>query len=231
MIFMSCESLNDPYTVAPEQIFLKSQTKWNTNTNSNAKENILEYISYDKSGKILESINYHQNGNISSRSQFDYEGNLGEELTKFFDVNGELINSNKSKYQYNNGLLVEKVSLDSDGSAIRRIVYDYNSSGELIKKVEFDVINNSSNELRYSYDYNESGNVVTRTINDLSNSSIKKDSLVYGNDFVDVFQINNGNFEVKTTIHYNRNGLVTTEVHTNSQGKVVKRFVYDYEFY
>ncbi|MFP4369373.1 MAG: hypothetical protein ACOC2K_04270 [Bacteroidota bacterium] len=112
-----------------------------------------EYFTYkfDVNGKIDRKFEFDNGWNITKTIDYTYDelGNLAK--AEEFENNGHLTNSTSYNYNYNNnGLLVERKVINSNGSMQRRDSLVY-KSGQAISRIIFDSDNRIKNVHEFKY--------------------------------------------------------------------------------
>lgn len=233
LLLWGCDAIDNSVTPT-EEVIIKSLSKWNVDVETSVKNNLVLYQEFTQDGRLLISEAYFETGILSSSSQFSYDDNTGEEVTVIYDESGEEVKKEFCEYKYEDKKVITKKLLDSDGKVLKTLTYDYNSEGRVIKTTEINAQTGSEVSTQFNYQFNNSGNLVERVIIDNDGTVRRRDSLNYRGDINSIEIINfdlHGAVDVVKTYIYNYNGNVTTEIESNSSGKILRKFRYEYTYY
>lgn len=232
IVIVSCDTYNS--TEPQFDKIIETATKWKVNPLSNQKIHIISFKKFNEIGNILIEEHYYESGDIKSRSLYSYQNNRSEESITLFDENGIQVDEEFCNYTYDGDKIIEKQLLDESGNILKILQFDYNSEGRLVKTVEIDNVTGNTNFTEYNYNFNQNGNMIERIILSENGEVKTRDSLNYiGNlNTIEVINFNSSGFihTVKTFI-YDLNGKVTTEYESDSDGNIVRKYIYEYTYF
>jgi hypothetical protein len=134
---------------------------------------------YDDSGRRSEwKINSVDDG-LLAVTQYVYENGIVKSVNSY-DVNGEMVDS--FKYKYDSGNTTEFVHYGPESDLINYVEYEYDDSSKLTRELKFMMNNKLSKIINYEYD--KDGNVSRETVYD--NEGNIQQYFTYEYDFVEV---------------------------------------------
>jgi hypothetical protein len=227
---------NNPTGYNPNQRTVKSVTKWQCNLTTGDKVIKLNFKEFDKNGYLTHEEFYTTSGKISYESIFSYNGYISNEKVNYFNSNGSIDSTKLASYFYDTkGNITQKITFNALGDTLNIFNYVYNTNGNLIKKSEFETNGNLKSEINYSYNYDVGGKIVSVYQNSSNDGLyLTKDSVVYLPENKKIEKItfdSQGKIQSIRSFYYDKYGNTTTELETLKDGTVLKKFVYDYEFY
>jgi hypothetical protein len=180
------------------------------------------------------NVNYFETGEINYKSVFEYiSKDTSVEAKTVYDESGNVLNETTTNYIYNeNGNIEKSIKFNENGEVTNVYLYEYDNQGNLLKKTStFNA--DSLNTVEYSYRYNDNGNVIERVLNDNGTSHSEfRDSVIYSsNNEINIFKYENNHLASVTSYLYNNNGLIYKEVVSDSEGKIIEKYLYEYTFY
>lgn len=222
--------------VEPTKKIIKSESKWLLDPISEIRIQKVYYKEFDKLGFLNKFEEYDDKGILDVENTYTYSDNVSFEEKKFFNLSGSIDSVQKNYYVYNlSGKISRKIVCDKAGDTLSILSYDYDTKGNLTKKVEYSLIDNKTTETKYSYAYNESGNLVERIINPGNNGTYElKDEFFYpspGNNFEKRSYDSEGKIKIIYTYTYNRDGRIIKETQSSIDNKVLFKYAFDYTYY
>ncbi|MCX7736881.1 MAG: hypothetical protein N2319_09225, partial [Candidatus Kapabacteria bacterium] len=176
----SC-NLDSPLINNNKILVIKSETKWKISIEEEKKLYKIFLKEYQSDGKLSKVTEFLQTGNIKSLTQISYQNNVSYEETKFYNGDNSIDSIQKNIYIHNLiGKIERKISLSKDGDTSFIIDYSYDQKGNLIKKIQKDLVSHSSIVTDIQYFYNNNGNIIGRIINpNLNGTYESRDSIAY----------------------------------------------------
>lgn len=215
---------------------LKTEIKYKVDLKNSNVKTIVYQKNYTSDGKLSKYYEFYENGKIKSVSEFIYENNKAFENQNNYDENGELKNSTKIiSLLDEKGKIREKHYLTLDGKIISKEFYSYDTQGNLLRKVCKNFQIGSEQLIEYSYKY-DNGSLIERTVSEKAPSGniISRDSINYkqSEKLIEIINYNqNGEIQIIKTFYYNRYGLISTEIESDRLGNIIKKYIYNYEYY
>lgn len=232
IFFTSCDESNNPFTDSRQNIKVKTESQFSLNTTTNAIENKIYEKHYDESGNITSIIYYNKLSEKIAESKYLYKENQKTETYYEFDKNGDTLNILNKNYHLDNSGNIIKIEVFDNGSLETLSELLYNEKGNISEER---VVNNEGKieEKKYEYIYNSKGNLESISIkNDVSGEVIQKDSLIYNRNKLDMISFDTqGKISQIQQYLYDENGFLIKELNLDSNGKIIKQYVYQYTFY
>jgi len=225
---------NNPVFGPPNQQ-IKSVTKWLVDNKTEVKIAKVTYREFDTDGHLLLNEEYNEQGNLIIRRQYSYQNNIKiENITEF--KNNQIFYKYKNIYHINlNGLVTSRISISEHGDTTQVMNYFYYDNGKLKTEIIFDKDGKLINKKSYIYNYNEDGYVTGRLITDASNGSgFIRDSIIYNPATRQIDQIVYNaadDTEIIYTYIYDRAGNIQKEIHTDQDGVIIRKYIYEYLFF
>jgi|YNPMSStandDraft_2_1061718.scaffolds.fasta_scaffold07395_3 antitoxin component YwqK of YwqJK toxin-antitoxin module len=217
-------------------IKVRTESKYKVDLfNQNAKK-LIYSKEYSNSGKLLKQTEYFENGKIKSISQFTYEENKAYETHLIYDEFGNLKSTIKTISLFDeSGKIKEKQVVSSEGKLVSKEIYFYDTKGNLLKKVSQDLLLGTEQLTEYSYRYDR-GSLVERTVSEKNpyGSNVFRDSINYKQNekALEITNYNeNGEVQNIKTYFYNNYGLVSVEIEADKNGNILKKYIYQYEYF
>jgi hypothetical protein len=234
-VLWSC-NLDSPLTYDNKTPIIKNETKWKISNSDETKLYKIYLKEYLSDGKLSILTEYLQSGSIKSIAQFTYQNNISYEETKYFNGDFFIDSILQNIYIHNtSGKIERKISLTRDGDTSFIIDYSYDQKGNLIKKIQTDLISNNSIVTDIQYQYNNNGNVVGRLINPSLNGTYEsRDSIAYQSEGIKVELYNynqEGKINVIYTYFYNKFGYIYKEFHSSKEAQIIGKYEYDYSYW
>lgn len=231
----SC-NLESPLINNNKTLIIKSETKWKISTEEEKKLYKIFLKEYQSNGKLSKVTEFLQTGNIKSLTQFSYQNYISYEETKFYNGDNSVDSIQTNIYVHNLiGEIERKISLSKDGDTSCIIEYSYDQKGNLIKKVQKDLISHSSIVTDIQYFYNNEGNIIGRVINpNLNGTYESRDSIAYQSEGVKIELYNydrEGNINIIYTYYYNKFGKIYKEFQSTKDGKIIGKYEYEYSYW
>lgn len=234
ILLNSCEELSNPFEDTHQNVVVKTQTKVLIDPSTNAEINKIFEKEFDKNGKIIKVKFFDNSSNVKSESNFEYEVNKKIEKVVEYNVNGDtnLVYSKEYK-QNSSGQVLEIVKYDAQGNPSEQKQFKYDSQGNVSEEILISKDGSKVNEFSYDYIYKENGEVSSIYVrNDIVGDIIKKDSLVYNDNKVELISIDkDGKISQISQINYDQNGLIKSESKKNNIGEIIEKFIYKYQYY
>ncbi len=222
--------------VEPAKKIVKSESKWLLDPVSEIRIQKVHYKEFDKLGFLYKFEEYDDKGILDVENTYTYSNNISYEEKKYFSVSGGVDSVQKNYYVYNpSGKISRKIVCDKAGDTLTILSYDYDTKGNLVKKVEYSLREDKTTETKYSYSYNESGNLIERIINPGNNGTYDlKDEYFYpapGNNFEKRSYDSEGKIKIIYTYTYNNEGRIIKETQSSIDNKVLFKYSFDYTYY
>lgn len=239
LIFSLMQSCS-PYenTLGPDHsnTIIKSESKWNVDVVNSRKINLIHYKEFDRQERLVLFEEYSENGKMATKSTYVYHDNSGTEEKSYLNADGEVDSLESILYVFSNdGDILEKQISDSEGTIKQTLKYFYDNDGNIVRKMVLDQMGNVYSETKYEYSYNENDRIIERLIYEDNDASVtSRDSLSYRNQdrSVEIVKMDGGgDITVIHTFVYNASGLITAELISDSNGKAIKKHIFEYEFY
>ena len=187
---------------------------------------------YDESGRVTLYIGYDYEGNeeIRRTTQYDELGNISREATAFYGKSESLIytyqygadgkllcktheepRSNdywKTEYTYSGDLLINESLYDIEGAQIEDIIYNYDSSGNLL---EYRRYSDGELAVHKTYEYDQKGNKIHHEYKTSK-----------GWHYIYDYKYNSDNQLIEQTYYVNRKLNYTTQYTYNKDGILIK---------
>ncbi len=231
----SC-NLDSPLTDKNKTLIIKSEIKWKISNNEETRLNKITHKEYLNNGKLSKITEFLQTGEIKNVAVFSYNNNTSYEEIKYYNGDSFLDSVNINIYFHNlSGKVERKISLTKDGDTSFIIDYNYDQKGNLIRKVQTDLVKKSSIVTDIKYFYNNNGNIIGRLINpNLNGTYDSRDSIAYQSEGikVELFNYNpDGNINIIYTYFYNKFGYIYKEFQSEKDGKIITKYEYDYSYW
>ncbi len=120
----------------------------------NGAENFKNTYKYTSNGKI-DLITYEVDNQIDEKRDYEYDGNKAN--VKIISKSGDLISKLKIIYDENDNILKE-ITLSTDNKELERKEYKYNSSNKVLEEVK---TKNGSFYYKLIYKYNSKGDLIS----------------------------------------------------------------------
>lgn len=232
-LLASCESLNNPTSLDPGSVKVKTSTKYEVDLNTNKNKNIIWYKEFDIAGDLTSNWNYDNNGKVESKSVYTYQNAMSHEEKVDYNNDGSVKNSMVFDYYLNSDKKIIKKVVYGDLGVISSVyTYDYDAQGNVVQRKEIDMSKGIELNTDFDYQYNPLGELVKRVTT--SSGSLITDSLVYNRSNNEIGIISMDNFGSVSTIiiyYYNSFGNVKSEVETSSDGVVLHKYTYLYTYF
>ncbi|MDC1068836.1 hypothetical protein OAQ99_06735 [Candidatus Kapabacteria bacterium] len=224
LIFVS-SCMESPTAVGISDVqILHTETKFKI---VNAIQNKVYVKEYSPQGNILKYLRFEEN-NVKQVSEFEYDG--GTQIETITDENENSIRTVEYKVN-DNGKVDEVSTYDVLGNVLGSKLYEYDEYGRVIKLISSDT-NSVDNILTYNYDTDKNGRVNLISIVNDKNETIKYDSLVYSNNQITKFTIDQkGEIEQVISLLYDPSGKIESETILNGKNEITCKFIYRYTFY
>ena len=232
MLIASCT--NNP-VFEPQEHQVKSQTKWLVNAETESKITKISYKEYDRQGNLVFEEKYNDSGQLIFIKNLTLTGNIQvEEIIKFDDNGNKKVIRNINNMD-DGGNVIESVSVSSSGDTTSISKYTYYDNGKIKEEFLYDKGGQLIKKIIYSYNYNVNGYVTGRVVNDnLDELLISRDSIVYHLDLRQVERIvfnSTGEKEVVYSYYYDNAGNIIKEIHIDSSGNIIRKYIYEYVYY
>ncbi len=234
-LLYSCNP-SGPLKSGQTKLKIQSQTKWLADNTTGSKIQKVSCKQFDKESNLISLEEFDEDGVIQTRSTFSYSDKSSLEKRLYFNDEGVVDSSISIEYIFGEaGRKQKKMVYNDNGTLISIEKFDYDAEGNLVKRVELDTTGSISDEVSYENNYNSEGNLVNRYVNPGANGTYQaRDSLYYEKQDYTVKLINfnsSGNIETIKTFIYNRHGKVKIETESLPNGKIIKKYVFEYEYY
>lgn len=235
LIVWSCD-IDSPLTNNNKTPMIKNETKWKISNNDEAKLYKISLKEYQLNGKLSKITEYLVSGEIKSVAQFIYDKNVSYEEIMFFNGDNSVDSVFRNIYVHNLiGKIERKISFSADGDTSSIIDYSYDQKGNLVRKIQKDLVSNSSVVTDIKYVYNFDGHVVGRLINpDLNGTYESRDSIAYQSQGIKVVLYNynrEGDINLIYTYFYNVFGHISKEFQSTKDGIIISKYEYDYTYW
>lgn len=228
VLLISCEAPIDPYENIPDEILIKTESKYLV---TNSGEVLVSFIEYNVNQQIIISREFDESGEESSSSEFVYRDNFVSEI-RTGDNNVDI---KQVDYELNSSGQVKQVTeYDQNGNISRVIRYIYDEQGRLVSKEICNEGVNCDDAKMIEYIYSDDGRLKSiYEIDDRQGSAVIQDSLVYDNSAgIDHIRFDqSGQISIITKTYYNAFGLPSLEIIRSPEGNIIKRYKFIYEYY
>lgn len=232
ILLVSCGDYGNPFIDDYEESRIKSQIKFSANPDNLSLEYKIYEKSFNENGELISVIYFDNNSNKIAESNFDYSENLKSEVYIKFDLFGDTLSVVNKKFRLNDLGQVLSIEVYSNGILKEKSDINYNNKGNVSAEK---VIGNDGlvHEKRYEYNYNKKGDLEVIYIKDQNSGElIQKDSLIYSNNKLDLISYDkDGKISQVHQLNYDENGLILKEQKSNSNGKIIEMYIYQYTFY
>ena len=232
LFFTACT--NNP-VFKPQEHIVKTETKWIIDNLSEDKLTKISFKEFDRKGNLIFSEEFNEVGVLLQRKVISYSNNQIVENVMTFRKNQTESESKNIIYLDNKGNIKERISISDKGDTTEIIRFTYDINGKLAEEISFDNNGEVINRTSYLYNYNNDGFVTSRLITDgIDNNYFSRDSIIYRPDARQVERItynSEGNKENIYTYIYDNAGNILKEIHTNQDGLIIKKYIYEYTYF
>ncbi len=219
----------------PQKHQIKNSTKWLVDKDSEKKIAKSLYKEFDRSGKLILLEEFDSVGKIQSRKVITYAKNKKIEDITIYNKNNTQVRS-KNIYQLNSaGKVIMLISLNRNGDTLKITKYKYDTQGNIIEKKSYDKKGKLIDKLFFLYNYDNSGVVTGRSVSDNSNGNfMSRDSMIYRPDIRQVERIrynSGGKKQISYTYTYDNAGNVRKEIHSDKNGIVIRKYIFEYTYF
>lgn len=213
---------------------VKRETVWLADNATRSKIRIVSLKEFDMNGYAISSVIYSEKDDSKESSVFTYNDTVSMEDKMYYSGDGTVTKQEKFEYVYDAaGRMKISRQIDKNGKICHTVQYDYDTFGNLIKKKETDYISGANTSMDITNRYSSGGYLSERIFNEGANV-ITRDSLSYTPDksSVEVVNINSdGKIELISAYLYDRAGRIREKRESDADGKILKTYVYEYEYY
>jgi hypothetical protein len=231
-IIAGCSDITQP--TIEERLQINSITKWKVDTLTNAKINMIYHKIFDIKGNVISQDDFSDEGKKISKSEFSYETNKSIEVKSSFNVEGGVKEKSKTEYEYDiNRRVVKQVSYDTNGTVKDVFVFDYDSRGNLTKKVQTIGKTEVNNDININYEYSQAGELLER-ITKYNSGDLSRDSIAYNRPqkTISIYKFDSKGIFVNSIVYvYNSFGSITNESTFNSSNRIVAKYIYEYSYF
>ena len=234
LLLLSACNTNNP-VFEPQELKIKSETKWLIDNRTDAKIRTVSYKEYDPNNRLIKSEDFDDAGYLRKLVTLSYQQNLRlEHVTNY--MNGVETNTIHNSYVINsNGQITERISQNHNGDTIDITRYLYDFKGNITEEATYDKDGNLKGKKTFEFEYNMNGFVIGRIVgDDLMHGFLSKDTIIYKpeKNVVERFTYNSlGSLEVMITYYYDINGNVLREILTDRDGNIIRKYKYEYKYF
>lgn len=232
----------DNYNVTPvvpgtKKIHVAIKSSANLTTGDLTK---IQEIHYYENGKVESEYHYYEDGaTLKSESTYDYKTpETAKETLIKYSSNGDVSGKTFYGYTFDQGKIKERLQLDSNNTPLTISLFDYDLNGNLLQQIDTNYKTGSVVTIDYINLYKD-GVLVQRETKvsggNNNNSQSSVDNFHYsqsqGAQKVDVVSTDFKGSTTKVTYIMNDEGYIGEEITTDENNKIVKRYVYTYEYF
>jgi len=235
IILSSCNYPNIPTENQNKIPNIKSETQWLCDIQTNSKISVISRKTYDINGNITSWITYNDSGEKSSESVYSYNQNMKYESRTIHTAGEKCDSVINLIYSYNQkGFLDTITTLNISGDTVSQSMFDYDFKGNLLSKIELKIAQGAVNKFNYKYQFNGKGEVSEIKVHNQNDSIISWESVNYASGERTVKVVNykpNGLINYVYLYKYNIYGWIDVETESDSDGRIIRRIIYEYEYY